>query len=143
MRTLVSASVLSIILLAGCAHNRTGSEFVVLTSQEGVPIASVAVTSVPYTQGGPTATAWLSSGVGHTTDGRVVSGIMIRTWSESGAARVQVYGMTTKPGVAAAFTTEESQLEPVELGSYLLRHNQSVAIAEMVDLGIKPLFLRY
>lgn len=143
MRTFVSATVLVAVLFAGCAHGAAShGRYVSLTSADGAPIAGVEPSSLPYTQGGPTATAWLANGAAHTADGRVVSGIMIRAWSESGAARVQVYGMVTR-GDGARFTTEEAALEPVELGSYRLRPNQSVAITEMANLGVKPLMLSY
>lgn len=145
MRTFVSASMLlAFVLLAGCAHQtKTSAAFVSITSSDGVSIASVKPASIPYTQGGPTATAWLAGKGAHLADGRIVSGIMIRSWSESGAARVQVYGLTTRPGAEATFTTDETQLEPVELGSYLLQPNQRVAVAEMASLGAEPLLLRY
>lgn len=143
MKTIVFPWMLLVMLGAGCAHNRTDSPYVALTSQDGAAIASVLPISAPYLHDGPSATAWLSKGEARTLDGRVVSGIMIRTWSESGAARVQVYGMVTKPGAEAVFTTDESLLEELPLASYLLRPNQSVAITEMEDFGVKPLRLRY
>lgn len=68
---------------------------------------------------------------------------MIRTWIEGDGARVQVYGLATKPGEAARFTADQSKLQAVELGSYHLRPNQTVAISELASLGVEPLMLSY
>jgi hypothetical protein len=144
MRAIIAVSLFCMALFAGCAHQTAkGAKYVSLISSEGKRIAGVVPTTEPYTHNGPAATAWLPNQGARMVDGRIVNGIMIRSWSEAGAARVQVYGMLVKAGAPAEFTTDDAQLEPVELGSYLLRPNQTVPIAEMKELGVEPLMLRY
>jgi hypothetical protein len=144
MKAIIAVSVFCVALLAGCAHHaKTGAKYVSLVSAEGTRIAGVVPTTEPYTHNGPAATAWLPNKGARAADGRIVNGIMIRSWSEAGAARVQVYGMLTRAGVTAEFTTDDAELESVELGSYLVRPNQTVPIAEMKELGVEPLLLRY
>jgi hypothetical protein len=144
MRQLFSAIVLSVLFFVGCAHQPSAAgSLVSLNRPDGTRIATVAPMPGPYTQSGPTATAWLNGADARLGDGRLVSGIMFRAWLEPAGARVQVYAMTTKPGETERFTTEESALEELEIGSYLLRLNESAAIAEMAPMGVTPLMLRY
>ena len=145
MKMLVLGLALSALQLAGCAHHQSSPNgHVVLSRPDGARVASVAPTAIPYTEGGPTATAWLpEADAAKLPDGRVISGVMIRTWAEGDGARVQVSGMTTKPGEVATFTTNESELQAVELGSYHLRPKQTAAISELASLGVEPLTLSY
>lgn len=135
MKTKACTLLLGLLVVLCCAHgDGLSASQVRINDPERTPIAYVAPQDRPYADGGPTATAAVYGPDARLSDGRSVSGVMIRSWREGRAARVRVYAVTGPLGTPDT---------AVEIGSYLLAAGEQAPISEMESWGVKPFVLSH
>ena len=91
----------------------------------------------------PTVTAWLQgSDVGRTQSGEPVVGVRMTGWKHGDETFVNVSAMVAPIGTTSGTSEIESQLRPMEAGTYTLRQGERVALNRLASYGVTPFSIK-
>jgi hypothetical protein len=98
----------------------------------------------PYTEGGPAVSILTPSGPAlRLASGETVQGFEFIGWHEDAAIRVVVRALIPRaPATSSATQPKHDQFERRQIGTMLLRSDETVKVERLRELGVSPVDLR-